>query len=192
MRASAQHAWGASSLAGRTVGIAGVGKVGKHLVGLLLEDGADIVVTDVNSEAVQAVVAAHPEVEVVADTDTLVHSGIDLYAPCALGGALTDEVVSVLKATVVCGAANNQLAHPGVDGLLADRGILYAPDFCVNSGGVIQVADELAGFDFARAKAKTALIYETTKRVFEAADDEGVPPEVAAERMAERRMAAGG
>jgi valine dehydrogenase (NAD+) len=192
MRASAEHAWGASSLAGRRVGIAGVGKVGKHLVGLLLEDGADIVVTDVNDAAVQAVVAAHPEVGVVADTDTLVRSDIDLYAPCALGGALTDEVVSVLKATVVCGAANNQLAHAGVDALLAERGVLYAPDFCVNSGGVIQVADELAGFDFGRAKAKTSLIYETTKTVFQVADREGVPPEVAAERMAERRMEAGG
>jgi valine dehydrogenase (NAD+) len=188
MRASAEHAWGASSLRGRTVGIAGVGKVGKHLVGLLLEDGAELVVTDVDGGAVERVVGAHPEVAVVPDTDALVRSDIDLYAPCALGGALTDEVVSVLRATVVCGAANNQLAHPGVDKLLADRGILYAPDFCVNSGGVIQVADELAGFDFDRAKAKTALIHETTQKVFQVADAEGVPPEVAAERMAERRM----
>ena len=77
----------------------------------------------------------------------------------------------MLQARVVCGAANNQLAHPGIEKLLADRGVLYAPDYVVNSGGVIQVADELHGFDFARAKAKTAGIFETTRRVFELAAD---------------------
>jgi valine dehydrogenase (NAD+) len=188
MRAAAEHAWGTPSLAGRTVGIAGVGKVGKHLTGHLLSDGAQVVVTDVDAEALERVVAAHPEVDVVEDTDALVRADIDLYSPCALGGALTDEVVAVLRATVVCGAANNQLAHPGVEKLLADRGILYAPDFCVNSGGVIQVADELVGFNFARAQVKTRKIFETTKAVLAAAEAEGVPPELAAERMAERRM----
>ena len=79
---------------------------------------------------------------------------IDVYAPCAMGGALTDEVVDVLTAKIVCGAANNQLAHPGIEKALADRGILYAPDFCVNSGGVIQVADELEGFSFERAEQR--------------------------------------
>src|SRR5918994_1676599 len=83
---------------------------------------------------------------VIADTATLVRQELDVYAPCALGGALDDETVEVLTASVVCGGANNQLAHPGVEKLLADRGILYAPDFVVNAGGVIQVADELRGY----------------------------------------------
>ena len=189
MRASAEHLWGVPTLANRTVGVAGVGKVGRHLVGHLIEDGATVVVTDVSEQALERVRREHPEVEVVADADALVRSAIDVYAPCALGGALTDEVVEVLQAKIVCGAANNQLAHPGVEKQLADRGILYAPDYCVNSGGVIQVADEIEGFVFERAKQKAAEIFETTGRVFRIADEEGVPPAVAADRLAERRMA---
>ena len=113
---------------------------------------------------------------------------LDVYAPCALGGALTDEVVDVLSAKIVCGAANNQLAHPGIEKALADRGILYAPDYCVNSGGLIQVADELEGFSFGRAKQRAQGIFDTTKAVFDLAAVDGVPPAVAADRLAERRM----
>ena len=94
-----------------------------------------------------------------------------------------------LKATIVCGAANNQLEHPGIETVLESRSIHYAPDYCVNSGGLIQVADELEGFSFARAKARATKIYDTTKRVFEVAAAEGIPPALAADRLAERRMA---
>ncbi|MEE1929850.1 amino acid dehydrogenase [Streptomyces sp. TRM 70351] len=192
MRASALHRWGVPTLRGRTVGVAGVGKVGHHLVEHLLEDGARVVVTDVREEAVARVRAAHPEVTAVADTDALVRlPGLDVYAPCALGGALNDETVPVLTASVVCGAANNQLAHPGVEKDLADRGVLYAPDYVVNAGGVIQVADELHGFDFARAKAQAVKIHDTTLEIFRRADTDGVPPAVAADRLAEQRMSAG-
>ena len=112
-----------------------------------------MVVTDAHEPAVRAGrSSAHPEVRAVADTDGLVAAALDVYAPCALGDALTDEVVATLSARVVCGAANNQLAHPGVEKQLADRGILYAPDYVVNAGGLIQVADELHGFDFDRAR----------------------------------------
>ncbi|HET6634546.1 MAG TPA: Glu/Leu/Phe/Val dehydrogenase dimerization domain-containing protein [Streptomyces sp.] len=192
MRAGAQHKWGAPTLRGRTVGIAGVGKVGHHLVEHLLEDGARVVVTDVRAASVERVRAAHPEVEVAADTDALIRTpGLDVYAPCALGGALNDETVPALTATVVCGAANNQLAHPGVEKDLADRGVLYAPDYVVNAGGVIQVADELHGFDFARAKAKAEKIFDTTLEIFRRAESDGVPPAVASDRIAEQRMAEG-
>uniref|UniRef100_UPI0030F3A2E0 Leu/Phe/Val dehydrogenase n=1 Tax=Streptomyces sp. GSL17-111 TaxID=3121596 RepID=UPI0030F3A2E0 len=192
MRASAQHRWGAPTLRGRTVGVAGVGKVGHHLVEHLLADGAEVVVTDVREEAVERVRTAHPEVTAVADADALVRlPGLDVYAPCALGGALNDATVPELTATVVCGAANNQLAHPGVEKDLADRGVLYAPDYVVNAGGVIQVADELHGFDFARAKAKAERIFDTTLEIFRRADTEGVPPAVAADRIAEQRISAG-
>jgi valine dehydrogenase (NAD+) len=95
-----------------------------------------------------------------------------------------------VRARIVCGGANNQLAHPGVEKQLADRGILYAPDYVVNAGGVIQVADEIGGFSFDRAKAKAAQIFDTTKRIFALAAEEGVPPAVAADRLAERRMSA--
>ena len=124
----------------------------------------------------------------VPDTATLIRTPHDVYSPNALGGALDDETVVALRAKIVCGAANNQLAHPGVDKLLDDRGILFAPDYLVNAGGVIQVSDELRGFDFARAKRKTTAIFDTAKAVFALAKADGVPPATAADRLAERRM----
>jgi len=187
MRASAEAVWGAPTLSGRTVGVAGVGKVGHHLVQHLVEDGARVVVTDVNPAAVEAMVTTYGATA-VADTDALVRAEIDVYAPCALGGALTDEVVDVLTARIVCGAANNQLAHPGIEKALADRDILYAPDYCVNSGGVIQVADELEGFSFERAEQRASGIFETTQAVFALARADSVTPAEAADRLAERRM----
>ncbi len=192
MRAAAEATWGAPTVSGRTVGVAGVGKVGSHLVELLLADGADVVVTDVHQPSVDQVTSAHPQVRTVPDTAALVGSALDVYAPCALGDALSDEVVAVLGARVVCGAANNQLAHPGVERQLAERGILYAPDYVVNAGGLIQVADELHGFDFERAEARAGQIFDTTREVFALADAEGVAPAVAADRIAEQRMAAAG
>lgn len=188
MRACAEHLWGSPTLSDRRVGIAGVGKVGSKLAGLLLDDGASVIVTDVSEQAIDRLRAEHPQVEVAPDTNALIRADIDVYAPCALGGALDDDTVSALTAKAVCGGANNQLAHAGVEKQLADRGILYAPDYVVNSGGVIQVADELHGFSFERAKGKAAHIFDTTKQIFTLAADEGVPPAVAADRLAERRM----
>ncbi|MFJ7338005.1 Leu/Phe/Val dehydrogenase [Streptomyces sp. NPDC101110] len=190
MRASAQHVWGDPSLRGKRVGIAGVGKVGHHLVEHLRAEGAEVVITDVREEAVGRILAAHPTgVTAVADTATLIRAeGLDIYAPCALGGALNDDTVPALTAKVVCGAANNQLAHPGVEKDLADRGILYAPDYVVNAGGVIQVADELHGFDFDRCKAKASKIFDTTLAIFARAKEDGIPPAAAADRIAEQRM----
>jgi valine dehydrogenase (NAD+) len=187
MRASAEAVWGTPSLSGRSVGVAGVGKVGRHLVKHLVEDGARVVVTDVHQPAVDAMVQTYGATA-VADADAMVRDEIDVYAPCAMGGALTDEVVDALTAKIVCGAANNQLAHPGIEKALADRGILYAPDYCVNSGGLIQVADELEGFSFDRAQQRAAQIYDTTKAVFELAAAESATPAEAADRLAERRM----
>jgi valine dehydrogenase (NAD+) len=188
MRASAVATWGAPSLEGRVVGVAGVGKVGRHLVGHLIEEGASVVVTDVHQPAVDRVRDEQPSVRVVGSAEELVASPLDIYAPCALGGALTDEVVETLSAGIVCGAANNQLAHPGVEKALEERGIRYAPDYCVNAGGLIQVADELEGFSFERARQRAAGIFDTTLRVFELAASDGVPPAIAADRLAERRM----
>jgi valine dehydrogenase (NAD+) len=188
MRAAAQVVWGTTSLAGRTVGVAGVGKVGSHLVRHLVEDGASVVVTDVLPAAVERVREEFPSVQVVASEAALVASPLDVYAPCALGDAITDAVIEVLSAKIVCGAANNQLAHPGVEKALEERGILYAPDYCVNAGGLVQVADELEGFSFDRAQQRAARIFDTTLQVFELAASDGVPPAIAADRLAERRM----
>ncbi|MFG3703174.1 Glu/Leu/Phe/Val dehydrogenase [Micromonospora sp. NPDC047670] len=189
MRAAAEHVWGAPTLAGRRVGVAGLGKVGKYLVGHLLDDGAEVVATDVNPKALEWARTTHPQVALVDDAAALVAADIDVYAPCALGGALNDDTVPALRAKVVAGAANNQLAHSGIEKLLADRGILYAPDYVVNAGGVIQVADEIDGFNFERAKLRATRIYDTTREILRLADAEGVPPAVAADRLAERRMA---
>jgi valine dehydrogenase (NAD+) len=187
MRAAAQVAWGSSTLSGRRIGVAGVGKVGHHLVEHLLEDGASVVIADVNRDAVDRVRVLHPEVDVV-DADALVSQPMDVYAPCALGGALSDEALPVLSAQIVCGGANNQLAHAGIEKQLQERGVLYAPDYVVNSGGLIAVADEIEGYSEPRARATAMRIFDTTLRIFELAADEGVPPVVAADRLAERRM----
>lgn len=185
MRAAAEFQWGTPTLDGRTVGIAGLGKVGKHLAEHLLRDGAHVVASDVSPKALEWARATFPEVRLVDDVLT---EQLDVYAPCALGGALNDDSVPRLSATVVVGAANNQLAHPGIEKVLADRGVLYAPDYVVNSGGVIQVADEIGGFDFARAKQRAGQIFDTTRQILRTAQAEQVPPAVAADRLAERRM----
>lgn len=189
MRAAAEHAWGTPTLRGRRIGVAGLGKVGKYLVGHLLDDGAEVVATDVNPRALAWARTNHPQVTLMDDATALTAADLDVYAPCALGGTLNDDTVPALRAKVVAGAANNQLAHPGIEKLLADRGILYAPDYVVNAGGVIQVADEVEGFNFERAKLRATKIYDTTREILRLADTEGVPPAVAADRLAERRMA---
>ena len=190
MRAAAQHTWGAPSLAGRRVAVEGVGKVGHHLVGHLVADGATVVVSDVSPVAVARATSSYDGVTALG-VEELRTAEVDVYAPCALGASMTDELVPQLQARVVCGAANNQLAHPGVEKQLADRGILYTPDYVANAGGLVQVEDEAlnASFSFDRAKAKAARILDTSLEVFRLADAEGVPPAVAADRIAERRMA---
>jgi valine dehydrogenase (NAD+) len=188
MRAAAEVRWGAPTLHGRIVGVNGVGKVGRHLVPLLHQDGAEVVVADISPAAIERVRSEHPGVEVAGSTEDLLQRHLDVYSPCALGGALTTQLARNLKVEVVCGGANNQLAEPEVADLLAERDVLYCPDYCVNAGGVIQVADELHGFSFERARQRTEKIFDTTLAVLRAARAEGVTPAVAADRLAERRM----
>ncbi len=194
MRAAAQHTWGEPTLAGRTVGIAGVGKVGRRLTEHLVDDGAQVVVTDVSDDAVRSLLRARPGVRAVDDAWALAREDLDVYSPNALGGALDDDTVEALQVRIVCGGANNQLPadSPGrTADRLRSRGITYAPDFLVNAGGVIQVSDELHGFDMERARATTTRIFEHTLEVLREADEHDVSPAVAADRLAERRIAAG-
>ena len=190
MLAAAKYRWGADGLRGRRIGIVGVGKVGRHLVGHATDEGAEIVVTDVNAAALDWVRSNYPDVKVLDDAAEVSAAELDILAPCALGGAITDENVDAIAAGIICGAANNQLAHDGLDERLMARGILYCPDYVVNSGGVIQVSDELHGFDFQRAKAKTAHIFDTTLEIVALAERDGVTPTEAADHLAEERMAA--
>jgi valine dehydrogenase (NAD+) len=190
MRAVAQHLWGSDSLEGKVVGITGAGKVGRRLAAHLVEEeGARVVITDPSPEAIASVTV---EVEVVGSTEELLARELDIYSPNALGHALTPEVAQDLRASAVCGAANNQLAAPEVARMLADRGILYAPDYLVNCGGVVQAAEEIGGFDMDRARDRVAGVYDTTLRVLGRAQAEGILPVEAAAREAEDRMAAGG
>ena len=188
MRAAAEHVWGDASLAGRRVAVEGVGKVGRRLVGHLFDAGARVTICDVAAGAVERVRAEYPAVDVAASRTELAAGEMDIYSPCALGGSIDDDTVATLAARIICGGANNQLAHPGIEKQLASRDIVYAPDYLVNAGGVIQVADEFAGFNFDRAQARAAKIFDTTRQILAAADEEGVPPAVAADRIAERRM----
>ncbi|MEP7020759.1 MAG: Glu/Leu/Phe/Val dehydrogenase dimerization domain-containing protein [Pseudonocardiales bacterium] len=191
MRAAAQHRWGEATMRGRRVGISGVGKVGAVLAGHLVQDGARVLVADVDDAAVRRTLQSHPDVT-AEPVDSLPAQDLDVFSPCALGGALTAGTVDVLRAGLVCGAANNQLADARLAGVLHERGVLYVPDFVCNSGGLIQVADEISGYDERRATSRTAGIFETTLNLLAASERDGVPPAVAADRIAEARMAAAG
>ncbi|MFI6442218.1 Glu/Leu/Phe/Val dehydrogenase dimerization domain-containing protein [Streptomyces sp. NPDC050759] len=190
LRAAAAQCFGTTELSGLRVNVEGVGKVGHRLVGHLVAEGASVSVCDPDDVAVKRTVTAFPDVRVLPDADALRAADADVYAPCALGGSLTTESVRTLRARLVCGAANNQLGSAGVERLLAERGILWIPDFVANAGGLIQVADERHGFDFERARARVLGIHETTGRLLARAERDGRLPSDAANAMAEERIAA--
>ncbi len=193
LRAVAEHLWGTPSLAGRRVGIVGVGKVGGRLAGHVLAEGGRVLVADTDAAAVARLVAAHPEVEVASSPDDVVVADVDVLSPCALGGLITADVVPALKAAAVCGGANNQLADESLAETLRARGVVYAPDFLVNAGGVIAVGAEYAGrgtYDDDAARGRARAIGPTLLDVLRRADGEGTTPLAAAERLAEDRIAA--
>jgi valine dehydrogenase (NAD+) len=181
---------GTEELTGCRVVVSGVGKVGSSLVGHLLSERAEVVVADVNDAAVAAVVARFGVTAVAVEEAPRLDC--DIFSPCALGGVLDEATVAGLKARAVAGSANNQLATPEDGRRLAERGILYAPDFVVNAGGVINIADELAGYDRHRAYAAVEGIFATTRQVLTASREQGRTPNEVAEARAERRLAEAG
>lgn len=194
MQAVAAHLEGApsheGSLEGYHVVVSGVGKVGFLLARLLVGSGAKVTVSDINPLAVERAVS---DLGVAAVAPGEAHSvECDLLAPCALGASLNDATVPQLRCRAVVGSANNQLAHPGVAEALASRGILYAPDFMVNAGGVIDIADGLMlmGYHPDRAEAAVHRIGATTLAVLRRAETEGTTTVEAAESLAEQRIAA--
>jgi valine dehydrogenase (NAD+) len=191
MRAAAEHLWGTADLAGRRIGIVGAGKVGGRLAASLTADGAEVVVFD-PSEQAQGWLADHaPAAKRANSLEELLSTPLDILSPNALGGFLTPERSQVIDVKLICGGANNQLATPEVADLLAQRGILYTPDFLVNCGGVIQVAEERVGADLDRARAKVDEVFATTQSVLDRAQEEQITPVRAAEREALDRIAAG-
>lgn len=190
MRACSQFVWGTTELAGRRVGVVGAGKVGGRLIGLAHDAGAAVTAVDPSAWAREAIIDAYPDVAFVESIDELLDRELDVLSPNAFGGFLTAERAASMTTTLICGGANNQLVDATVSRLLADRGIVYAPDFMVNCGGVIQVAEELVGSDLDRARERTARVFDTTTRVLARAQSEGVTPVAAAEREAEDRILA--
>ena len=188
IKACAQHHYGNDSLKGKTVAIQGCGHVGYYLAEYLFKEGAQLVVTDIDAVKVKAVVDDFRARAVAPDQIYAVQA--DIFAPCALGGILNDQTIGVLKVNIVAGAANNQLAEDRHGDMLEERGIVYAPDYVINAGGLVNVNAELAGWTMERARNKAGEIYHTLLMVFEIAAEEGMPSYKAADRLAERRIAA--
>jgi leucine dehydrogenase len=188
MRAVATRLWGDASLAGRHVCISGVGKVGAALADHLHEAGARLSVADVRAEATAAVAARTGAAVVpVADAHRV---PCDVYSPCALGAGLDATTIPQLACAAVVGSANNQLATEDDAERIRASGVLYAPDYVVNAGGVINIAEEHRGYDRGRAEAQIQRIFDTTLRVLDLATEAGITTAAAADRVAEERIAA--
>lgn len=187
IEAIAHAVLGRADLKGLHVAVQGVGAVGAHLARELARGGARLTISDVDPARAQAI-AAETGAQITSP-ETILETECDVLAPCALGGALTDAIVPKLRCKAVGGAANNQLRTPSVGRALQARGIFYAPDYAINGGGLINVAEEYAGYDKARATEKTLRIYDTILDIIERSRRDNLPPEVVADRLAEERIA---
>ncbi|HHW17941.1 MAG TPA: Glu/Leu/Phe/Val dehydrogenase [Firmicutes bacterium] len=187
MMAAAKEAFGSDNLAGRKVAVQGVGSVGLNLIKRLLEAGATVYAADIFPDKVQKAVELGAK---AVPADRIIDQECDIFAPCALGGVINDETIPRLKAKVVCGAANNQLLEERHGKALSQRGILYAPDFIANGGGVINVAEELqpGGYRSERALAKVSKIYDILLKVFKMSREMGIETYEAANALAEERI----
>ncbi|OLO42823.1 leucine dehydrogenase [Alkalihalophilus pseudofirmus] len=186
MKAAAKAGFGTDSLEGKTVAVQGVGNVAYNLCRHLHEEGAKLIVTDINKEAVQRVVEEFDAKAV--DINDIYEVECDIFAPCALGAIINDQTIPKLKAKVIAGAANNQLKETRHGDLIHEMGIVYAPDYVINAGGVINVADELYGYNRDRAMKKVEGIYENIEKVIEISSRDKIPTYLAADRMAEERI----
>lgn len=189
MKAAAKERWGSDSLSGKKVAVQGIGHVGSNLVAFLVKEDAKVFVTDIFEDRLTAIKKSHPAVEVV-DGEKLLDLDIDIYAPCALGATVNDDALSRLKCSIICGAANNQLADEKKHGEeVMKKGILYAPDFVVNAGGLINVYSEVMNYSREHAMNQAKSIYDTTLNIFATAKSENIPTYLAANRIAEQRIA---
>ena len=187
MKAAARLAFGQDDLSGKVIAVQGVGNVAYHLCRYLHEEGARLIVTDIREDNLSRAVRDFGAKAV--GVSEIYGADCDIFSPCALGAVLNDDTIPLLKARVVAGSANNQLKEDRHGDMLHAKGILYAPDYVINAGGVINVADELQGYSRDRAMKKVEGIYDRLLRVFEIAERDGVTPNKAADRMAEERIA---
>ncbi len=188
MKACARVRWGGDELTGRTVAIQGCGKVATYLARHLHAEGARLIVTDIDAEKVARVVQETGATAVA--PDAIYDQFADVYAPCALGASVNDETLARLRVEIIAGGANNQLAENRHGDQLEAQGILYAPDYVINGGGVINVYGELHRWPAERSQKKAGEIYDTLLRIFAIAREQKIPTYRAADRLAEQRIAA--
>jgi leucine dehydrogenase len=187
VQASANRKWGSDSLEGKTIAIQGAGSVGGYLAKELHEAGAKLIISEIDSSKAAKVSKATGAK--IVDDNAIFSVDADIFSPCALGGIINDETIPKLKAQIVAGGANNQLLEERHGDELQRRGILYAPDYVANAGGVINVYGEVAGWDAQRALDKADDIYDTILKVFDIAEAKNIPTYEAADRLAELRLA---
>ncbi|OZC48477.1 valine dehydrogenase [Rhodococcus sp. RS1C4] len=185
LRAAATSTWGTPDLTNRVIGVEGVGKVGSELIALLVRAGANVIATDVDVEAVRAVAARFPSIVVC---DDVLDAELDVYAPCALGATVTVASTDRMTASIVCGAANNQLRTADVGQYLHSKGVLWVPDYVANAGGLIQVAGEKDGVDAQWVRHRVERIYDTVLSILDRSRSDSVPPGEAADRIAGARL----
>lgn len=188
VQASANRKWGSDSLEGKTVTVQGCGHVGQYLSRELHDAGAKLIVSDIDPARAKKV--AEMTGAKVVEGDAIYSAAADIFAPCAMGAIINDQTIPKLKVQVIAGSANNQLLEERHGDVLQKKGILYAPDYVANAGGVINVYGEVAGWDAQRALDKADDIYDTVLRVFDIAEADHIPTYEAADRLAEQRLAA--
>jgi leucine dehydrogenase len=187
MQASAMKTWGSDSIKDKVVGIQGVGSVGFELGKLIADDGGQIIFTDISEENIVKFKEAIPSAQYVAP-DAIYDADMDIYAPCALGATINDETISRLKCKIVNGAANNQLREDHHGQELKDKGILYAPDYLINAGGLMNVSIEFEGWNDGKSRRMIDTIYTTTLDIFKISDEQNIAVNKAADLLAERRL----
>lgn len=189
MKAAAKAQYGSDSLTGKKVAVQGVGHVGEYLVKHLSKEGAEVFISDVHEDTLKRVASTY-NAKVVGLND-IYDIDMDIYAPCALGATVNDDTLSRLKCSIIAGAANNQLANEKVHGqIVMDKGIIYAPDFALNAGGVINCYSEVAGLTMDWSMGKAEEIYTTIGNIVNRSQTEGVPTYQIANKMAEERVEA--
>lgn len=187
MKASAKEVYGNDSLDGKKVIVQGLGNVGRHLIDYLAKENAQLFVFDIDHEKIKELSKKH-KVKVLSKEE-LYSVDADIYAPCALGATVNTQTLEQLKVKIICGSANNQLENEEIHGkMVEEKGILYAPDFVINAGGIINVYYELEGYNRDRALFHTERIYDTTTKIFEISKKEKLPTYLAANRLAEERI----
>lgn len=189
MKAAAKTKWGSDSLTGKKVAVQGIGHVGEYLVGHLVKEGALVTISDIFQDRIDEVCRKYNVQGVFGDE--IYDVDMDIYAPCALGATLNDDTLKRLKCEIVAGAANNQLKDEKIHmSQLDQKGIIYAPDFVINSGGIINIFPELSGmYNEERALAQTEKVYDVTMEVFNRAKKDGISTAEAAVIIAEERIA---